>query len=281
GNTETLALWREQAGRTVVPLRLDPCGSAFVVFARRSRGVSHFVALDPGAPDAKQTDAMPADAVRLLESGGAVRALVSSPGRWTLRNAAGSRSPLEVPALPAPLVLKGPWVLTFPHPPAATTRRRPARPVRVPLTELISWSELPEAQGRYFSGTALYRTRFDLPAGLLDAGRALWLELGEVHEIAAVRLNGTALGVLWKPPFTVEITSAVRAGRNSLSLRVTNTWRNALIGDYGRPADDRDTFVVPMLRKGEPWLPGGPGVALSPAGVLGPVTIRSIGHVAL
>jgi hypothetical protein len=99
--------------------------------------------------------------------------------------------------------------------------------------------------------------------------------------MAAVRVNGVELGVLWKPPFAVEITRAVRAGRNSLTLRVTNTWRNRLIGDYGKPAGERETFVVPMLRKGQPWLPGGPGAALSPAGLLGPVTLRSVAQVEL
>ena len=46
-------------------------------------------------------------------------------------------------------------------------------------------------------------------------------------------------------------------------------------------AAQRKTFVVPMLRQGEPWLPGEPGVKLSPAGVLGPVTVRSVARVSL
>ena len=276
GGTETLALWREREGRTTVPLQLDPSGSAFVLFARASQGVPHFVSMDPSPNGAGRSDA-----VRLLESDGRVRALVSSPGKWVLQSASGDRKPLEVAQFPPQLTLRDPWELTFPRRSATEEGRPSPRSVRVRLPELVSWSELSDPDARYFSGTVLYRTHFELPEALLAPERALWLDLGEVHEIAAVRVNGTELGALWKPPFTVEITKAARAGRNSLTLRVTNTWRNRLIGDHGKPAAARAAFVVPMLRKGQPWLPGGPGVALSPAGVLGPVTVRSIAIVAL
>jgi (4-O-methyl)-D-glucuronate---lignin esterase len=276
GRTETLALWREAGGCTHVPLQLDPGGSLFVLFARRAPGAAPFVAVEPAAPG---TGAV--DAVRLLQLDDRVTALVTSPGRWTLRRASGERVPLEVARLPAPLALRGPWRLTFPRRPAAQPGGRGAPSVRLRLADLVSWSELADREARYFSGTAVYRLRFDLPAALRSAGCALWLDLGAVHEIAAVQLNGTELGVLWKPPFAVEITAAARAGRNSLTLRVTNTWRNRLIGDFGKSAAERATFVVPMLRKGQPWLPGGPGVGLSPAGLLGPVSVRSIARVEL
>ncbi|HEU5443573.1 MAG TPA: glycosyl hydrolase, partial [Steroidobacteraceae bacterium] len=272
GHSETLALWRERAGCTTVPLRMDPCGSAFLLFAKPSRGVRHFVAMEPAA-------AHPGEAVRLLEADGRARALVSSAGSWMLQSASGERTPLEVAQLPPALSLRGPWKLTFPRWPAADRRDPSARSVRKRLSQLVSWTELSEPHARYFSGTVLYRMRFEVPAALLGPQLSLWLDLGEVHEIAGVRVNGTELGVLWKPPFAVEITAAVRAGRNSLTLRVTNTWRNRLIGDHGRPAAARETFVVPMLRKGKPWLPGGPGAELSPAGVLGPVTLRSLARV--
>jgi hypothetical protein len=72
----------------------------------------------------------------------------------------------------------------------------------------------------------------------------------------------------------MDITRAVRAGTNKLQLAVTNTWRNRLIGDYGKAPGQRKSFVVPALRLGKPWLPGGPGTVLSPAGLLGPVLVR-------
>ena len=288
GRTETLGLWREDRGHTYVPLQLDPCGSAFVLFTRRPRPVPHFVSIEPAdkaadtAPaDTAPADAAPADAVRLLVAGSRVHALVSSPGRWTLQSASGVRTPLQLPHLPPPLTVAGPWQLMFPRDRGASDEEHSDRALRVRLTRLRSWTELPEAEARYFSGTALYRAQLDVPAALLAPGRMLWLDLGDVREMAAIRINGRDLGVLWKPPFGVDITAAVRAGRNALALRVTNTWRNRLIGDYGKPAAERATFVVPMLRKGQPWLPGGPDAEPSPAGLLGPVTVRCVARVDL
>jgi hypothetical protein len=63
------------------------------------------------------------------------------------------------------------------------------------------------------------------------------LDLGRVEVMAEVRLNGADLGVLWKPPFTVEVTDSLRAGRNRLEVKVTNLWPNRLIGDERFPDD--------------------------------------------
>ncbi|MGA8093581.1 MAG: glycosyl hydrolase [Steroidobacteraceae bacterium] len=265
GRTDTLALWREQDGRTFVALDLDPCGSLFVLFARPRPAGGHFIAAHPASAGVG-----PADPVCLLESDGRVHAVISAPGSWILEKAGGSQTRLELPDLPAPLPLQGPWTLDFPRGPAPQTR------LRLRLEALVSWTELAPPAARYYSGTAGYETEFELPAALLAPARALWLDLGVVHEMAQVRVNGADLGVLWKPPFTVDITRAVRVGRNVLELQVTNTWRNRLIGDYGKSAAERTTYVVPMLRKGQPWLPGGPGATLSPAGVLGPVRVGSV-----
>jgi hypothetical protein len=63
------------------------------------------------------------------------------------------------------------------------------------------------------------------------------LDLGEVKNIAQVKLNGVDLGVLWKPPFRVDLTSAAKAGTNQLEIEVTNLWPNRLIGDEQLPED--------------------------------------------
>jgi hypothetical protein len=137
----------------------------------------------------------------------------------------------------------------------------------------MSWSERPEEHIKYYSGTALYRTDFQMPPEMLHKDKQVLIDLGTVHELAEIRLNGKVVSTLWKPPFVAEITRAVRAGKNQLEVAVTNTWRNRLIGDYGKPENERQAFVVPRLRKGQEWLPGGPGTVLSPAGLLGPVTV--------
>ena len=55
--------------------------------------------------------------------------------------------------------------------------------------------------------------------------------------LAAVTVNGRKLGVLWHPPYRIEVTGALKPGENILEVAVTNTWHNRLIGDEQEPAD--------------------------------------------
>lgn len=264
GTAETLALWREERERTVLPLSLDPGGSVFVVFARSAEERRSFAAIFT-ATDGGAEMAYAGDEVQLRERDGALEALVTRPGRWVLQGGSGGARSLAVEELPEPLTLTGPWRIRF--------AERLATPLELTLKDLTSWTEQADPRVKYFSGTALYTATFALGSSLIDPHLQLVLELGEVCNLAQVRLNGRSLGVLWKPPFCVDISRAARAGANRLELSVTNTWRNRLIGDHGQPEDQRVSFVVPQLRKGQPWLPGGPGAILSPAGLLGPVRI--------
>ena len=105
------------------------------------------------------------------------------------------------------------------------------------LERLVSWTEHSQAGVRYFSGTATYRRQFDVPARMLAKDRALYLDLGRVAVIAQPRLNGRDLGILWKPPFRVDVTDILRAGANELLVSVVNLWPNRLIGDDHLPPD--------------------------------------------
>jgi hypothetical protein len=98
----------------------------------------------------------------------------------------------------------------------------------------MPWNDHSEPGVKYFSGTATYRLDFELPPG---AGNNLRLDLGEVKNIAEVVLNGVDLGILWKPPFAVDISAAAKPGTNRLEVRVTNLWANRLIGDEQEPPD--------------------------------------------
>ena len=65
----------------------------------------------------------------------------------------------------------------------------------------------------------------------------LFLNLGTIHALAEVWLNGENLGVVWTAPWRVDISSAVKAKRNKLEIKVTNVWANRLIGDEQQPPD--------------------------------------------
>jgi hypothetical protein len=63
----------------------------------------------------------------------------------------------------------------------------------------------------------------------------------------------------------VDITDAVKPGRNELEIEVVNTWNNRLVGDRALPADKRQTFLAKdTLPKNAP---------LQPAGLIGPVKV--------
>jgi hypothetical protein len=146
-----------------------------------------------------------------------------------LKTADGGILQVYATNLPAPRELTGAWQLNFPANWGA--------PPSVTLEKLISWTESPNDGVRYFSGTATYEKDFEIPADRISVGRELWLDLGRVKNFAEVYLNGQDLGVLWKPPFRVNVTTAAKSGLNKLVVRVTNLWPNRIIGDEQLPAD--------------------------------------------
>ena len=120
------------------------------------------------------------------------------------------------------------------------SRRTRERLEKTTFDPLASWSEHPDPGVKYFSGTATYTRTFSVPSEMLGHGRRLYLDLGKVEVMAQVTLNGKDLGILWKPPFLVDVTDVARPGANALEVKVVNLWINRLIGDEqlagGQPA---------------------------------------------
>jgi hypothetical protein len=126
--------------------------------------------------------------------------------------------------------LTGPWQLSFPP--------KLGAPATATFLKLESWSKHSDSGIKFFSGTATYAKAFEIPADILAANRELSLDLGQVSVIAEVELNGKNLGILWKPPFRVRVDGVAKAGTNQLVVKVTNLWRNRMIGDAALPDDD-------------------------------------------
>lgn len=133
------------------------------------------------------------------------------------------------------------------------------RPIPLPEGPVL-WTTLGD-EARAFSGVATYLTEFELP----DAdGDRLWLDLGRVCDIARVRLNGVDCGVAWTSPFRVDVTPAVRVGRNVLEVEVATPWRNRLIAEASAPSGE---IFSPMTQVFEQT------ASPLPAGLAGPVEI--------
>jgi hypothetical protein len=160
-------------------------------------------------------------------------------------------------------------------------------PERLQFQQLTDWSKHPDDGIKYYSGTAVYSGKFDLPLDytLNDQGK-LYLNLGEVCNIARVRLNGRDLGVVWTAPWQVRIDQVVKADNNQLEIEVANLWPNRLIGDEQFPFDGITEGKWPdWLAKGEPRTSGRftfttsnyyiKDFPLLKSGLLGPVRIMS------
>ncbi len=179
------------------------------------------------------------------ENNGHLKAIVTEPGKYDCVFASGKQSMINVSDIPKPLAIEGPWSVKFPAGWGA--------PAEIHLDKLIAWNKHPDAGVRYFSGTAEYQTEFKIPAGLLTPDRRIYLDLGEVAVMAHVTLNNHDMGILWKPPFRLDATDALKPGRNQLDIRVTNLWINRMIGDQQLP-EDSDRGPDGSLLKWPQWL---------------------------
>jgi hypothetical protein len=153
--------------------------------------------------------------------------------------------------------LNGPW----------TVKLQAGRGAPADFTSdaLESWSVNNNSGVKYFSGTGTYTRNLQAPAAWISKTARLWLELGDVKNIAEVSVNGRDLGVLWKAPFRVDITAALHAGDNQLQIKVTNLWVNRMIGDRQAGVEQPVTFTVPKFYKADS--------PLLPSGLLGPVRL--------
>ncbi|MBN2294151.1 MAG: hypothetical protein JXM70_17120, partial [Pirellulales bacterium] len=166
------------------------------------------------------------------------------------------------PALKTVSTIEGPWDLRFDP--------KWGGPQKVTFDELDDWTKRPEPDIKHYSGRATYRKTFDAPPASLQKGRRVWLELGTLHSVAEVRLNGRDLGVLWCPPWKVDVTGLLKPTGNELEIDIINVWANRIIGDASLPEDKRRTWTSST---------GGlsnlkPTHKLSPSGLRGPVTLR-------
>jgi len=104
-------------------------------------------------------------------------------------------------------------------------------PAAIKMNELSSWTDNADAGVKYFSGTGTYTKTITAPADWFTKDTELWLNLGDVKNLAEVTVNGKLLGVLWKKPFRVNVTDALKQGTNQVEIKVTNLWVNRIIGD--------------------------------------------------
>jgi len=157
------------------------------------------------------------------------------------------------------LTIEGPWEVSF-----APDRGAPAK---ITLEKLASWSHNANEGVKFFSGTATYTKRLEAAGQWFNRNDQLWLDLGDVKNLAEISLNGKPLGIVWKTPFRVDVTRAIKPGSNALEIKVTNLWVNRIIGDR-QPNAGKHTFTSPEVYRADS--------PLLPSGLLGPVRIMQL-----
>lgn len=142
-----------------------------------------------------------------------------------------------------------------------------SNPASIRLDELCDLAKSTNDSIKYFSGNMIYTTTFDFDRSLSD-GEKIYLNLGEVNKLAKVWINEQYVGGVWTMPYSVDISSALKQGKNTLRIDVVNTWVNRMIGDKNLPKEQRETWAG--INDYQPDSP------LQKTGLIGPVELESV-----
>lgn len=202
-------------------------------------------------------------------------------GSYRAVNASGKTLAVNAPA-PRIMDLSKGWNIAFtPGWGAPATAR---------METLTSWSENSDPGIKYFSGSATYSKEFELSAAPTPV-MPVRLDLGKVKNFATVKVNGIQYPAMWKEPFVLDVTKALKKGKNRVEIKITNLWPNRMIGDEQLPPDVEWNGVTlkgwpDWLVKGEPrpktgrytfvtWKYWYKDSKLLESGLIGPVLLKT------
>jgi len=248
GEKAVVANYTDDGTITTLSIKMDPYGSRFVVFHRTASEAAITKLTKDGHP--------------VVLDGNGLRFTVWENGKYAAAFADGASAEASIENLPSPERVEGGWTVSF-------QKERGAPESQIAFDKLISWTERPEEGIKYFSGTATYEKGIHVRQEQLASGRRIWLDLGQVEQLAEVSVNDQPLGVLWKPPFRVDITDAVQPGANHVQVKVTNCWKNRILGDWKVPSDQKITWTLYPFYHDDKEAP------LMESGLLGPVRLLS------
>ena len=269
GKIERMGQFFNKNGRTDCVLELDPHESVFVVFRSPAKTVDPVAAIEPS------------NASVLLAENNQMKLHADQNGIYTVKLVSGKTQTVNINGLQKPLPVNGPWRVEF-------DGVGLSEPKIIDFKTLTDWKDHKRDDIKHFSGTATYRTRMNVEESWLNASQRILLDLGQVEIAAEVIVNGEPVGILWKPPFQVDITEEVRSGSNDLEIRVTNLWANRLIGDeqLRNTSDYSKRKPMPEWFINNEPMPEGPRSTfttynfyskdqkLMPSGLVGPVLIK-------
>ncbi|RLE01394.1 MAG: hypothetical protein DRI99_01120 [Candidatus Aminicenantes bacterium] len=250
GSIKAVFTHRKVPDGTSVWLNLPPAGSVFVVFSNKTFSAGVDLAV---LSEEKHDSSFPLIQVHGVNRTTA-RVRVWQNGEYEVTGINGQKKQIKVYSLPQPQTIEGEWTVEFDP--------KWGAPPSIILPKLISWTDHESEGVKYYSGPGYYIKTIDIAEEWMSSGRRVYLDLGEVHEVAEVFINGQSAGILWTPPFRTEITPFIKPGSNDIKVEVRNMWINRLCGDLKLPPEKR--FCRTNIRSN--W-------QLYPAGLLGPVRL--------
>jgi hypothetical protein len=212
GEIRPLPAFEQKDETTVVPLKLEANGSAFVVFRKK------------GSPSASDVAA-------------------------------------NFPEPTVKIPLNSAWDVRFE---SDAVKRGPSETVT--FKELQDWTQSTDERIKYYSGTAVYTTKFKVDEILRN--KKYYLDLGKVSMMAKVKVNGKYAGGVWTLPYRLNVTQYLKQGENTLEVEAVNTWVNRIIGDMNLPDSQRK-----IRPQNNSWQADSP---LHTSGLLGPVEIIAV-----
>jgi hypothetical protein len=188
-------------------------------------------------------------------------------------------APAAADGVTAPIDLSKDWDVTFKN------ASPEADPAPQHFATLHDWSN--DAALKYFSGTATYEKKFDLPATFTPARVALSLGAGHAARVAGGRqgmradfqgpigdaavvfVNGHRAGALWCPPYRVDVTGLLQPGSNTISIQVANRAVNFMSDLTHHPLPDYTALTADRTYGGNRFQPQDlNAIAPQPSGLL-------------
>ena len=238
-----------------VPLQMNPYESFFLEFV-------------PGTPE-KYVSKTNFQQINIIDSKSIVaETSLNGSFQTTVTSSAETKSYCsEVTGLPAPFTISGNWQMEL--------KAKDFSVYRINTDHLTSWSE--NSATKIFSGTGSYSIDFTLPRNYLTRDQKIYLDLGKVGNIAEVKMNEKDAGIVWMRGQKLELSNALKEGKNHLAIQVTNTLINR-VAAMKEPAPI-PAYLVPRYGSKDVSTEVPREFGFSPlpvAGLLGPVQLLPV-----
>jgi hypothetical protein len=221
GDIKDYPYYQDNGQVTIVPLYFEDSESKFIVFEKNTRKAALHIEEVTNSDGSKILSDF-----ELFNQDSNFCINAAREGTYQVRLSNGKQQNITFETSNSKM-LTGSWEVYFPSGWGA--------PEEIVFPELTEWNKHSNEGIKYFSGTATYKKEFSISNDFIEDADRVFLDLGDVQVIADVKLNGKSLGILWKPPFKIEIKDVLIAGKNTIKIEVVNNWPNRLIGDMKYP----------------------------------------------